>query len=336
MQASEIMTKDVVTVSPDTPVCEIAQLLLAHGISAVPVVDEAGAPIGMVSEGDLVGRSEAEREARRDWWLSLLAEGESLHADFIASLKRPQRKAREIMSAPVVAVTEATEIPEIARLLANYRLKRVPVLRDGKLVGIVSRADLLRALAEATPAPRTARSRGLIAEVIEGFDEHFRGHRAAAAGAAAAARSPAAGQEGLSVADFQGLVADHARAKLAQASERRRVEGEERRRAVTALIEAHIREDDWRRLLHKAREAAERGEKEALLLRFPSELCADAGRAINATLSHWPQTLRGEAAEIYLRWERDLKPRGFHLAARVLDFPHGMPGDIGLFLGWGE
>jgi CBS domain-containing protein len=331
MQASEIMTKDVVTVSPDTPVCEIAQRLLAHGISAVPVVDEAGAPIGMVSEGDLIGRSEAEREARRDWWLSLLAEGESLHADFIASLKRPQRKAREIMSAPVVAVTEATEIPEIARLLANYRLKRVPVLRDGKLVGIVSRADLLRALAEATPAPPTARGRGLVAEVIEGFDEHFLGHRAAAP-----ARSPAAGAEGLSVADFRGLVADHARAKLAQASERRRVESEERRRAVTALIEAHIREDDWKRLLHKAREAAEGGEKEALLLRFPSELCADAGRAINAALSHWPQTLRGEAAELYLRWERDLKPRGFHLAARVLDFPHGMPGDIGLFLVWGD
>jgi hypothetical protein len=61
----------------------------------------------------------------------------------------------------------------------------------------------------------------------------------------------------------------------------------------------------------------------------------DRGRAINSALPDWPTSLRGEAAEIYLRWERDLKPRGFHLIARVLDYPRGMPGDIGLFLAWG-
>ena len=71
-----------------------------------------------------------------------------------------------------------------------------------------------------------------------------------------------------------------------------------------------------------------------MLLRFPADLCTDRGRSVNATLPDWSQTLRGEAAEIYLRWERDLKPGGFHLAARVLDFPGGFPGDIGLFLVW--
>jgi hypothetical protein len=79
-----------------------------------------------------------------------------------------------------------------------------------------------------------------------------------------------------------------------------------------------------------------RGATEFMLLRFPSELCGDGGRAVNAPLPDWPKTLRGEAAEISLRWERDLKPRGFHLAARVLEFPDGKPGDIGLFLAWGR
>jgi len=75
MNARDIMTTEVVSISPETPTNKVAQLLDEKGISAVPVVDDAGAPIGMVSEGDLIGRNEAEREARRDWWLTLLAEG---------------------------------------------------------------------------------------------------------------------------------------------------------------------------------------------------------------------------------------------------------------------
>jgi hypothetical protein len=90
MQAHEFMTKEPVTVSPDTPTPEIARLLLAHKISAAPVVDDAGTPIGMVSKGDLLGRGDADREARRDWWLMLLAEGEALHPDFLATLRNPQ------------------------------------------------------------------------------------------------------------------------------------------------------------------------------------------------------------------------------------------------------
>ena len=98
---------------------------------------------------------------------------------------------------------------------------------------------------------------------------------------------------------------------------------------------AHLRAN-WSRLVHGAREAAERGETEFLLLRFPSQLCSDGGRAINAPDPDWPRTLRGEAAEMYLRWERELRPRGFHIVARVVEFPDGVPGDIGLFLVWGE
>ena len=94
--------------------------------------------------------------------------------------------------------------------------------------------------------------------------------------------------------------------------------------------------NSWREMLHRAREVAESGQKEAMLLRFAKQLCIDDGRAINVAEADWPATLRGEAAEIYLRWERDLKHNGFSLSARVLEFPDGKPGDIGLFLGWGK
>jgi CBS domain-containing protein len=145
MNARDVMTRNVVSVTSDTPLRKIAALLLEKRISAVPVVDANGVPIGMVSEGDLTGRSEAEREARRDWWLTTLAEGEPLNPEFLASLNYPT--ARDMMSAPVITVTEETNLREIARLLTTHRIKRVPVVRDGHIVGIVSRADLVRALA---------------------------------------------------------------------------------------------------------------------------------------------------------------------------------------------
>ena len=113
MKARDVMTPEVVSVRPETPTQEVARLLLRAGISACPVVDEGGAPIGMVSEGDLMGRGEAEREARRDWWLALLAEGEALNEKFVASLHATERRARDVMSAPVVTVTEDTDIAEI-------------------------------------------------------------------------------------------------------------------------------------------------------------------------------------------------------------------------------
>jgi CBS domain-containing protein len=102
----------------------------------------------MVSEGDLIGRDDSDREARLDWWLTLLAEGETLNPAFLASIHSPERRARDVMTAPVVTIGEETEIDEVARLLTAHRIKPVPVLHDGRIVGIVSRADLVRALAE--------------------------------------------------------------------------------------------------------------------------------------------------------------------------------------------
>jgi CBS domain-containing protein len=151
MNARDVMTRDVASVASDTPMRKIAALLLEKRISAVPVVDGSGAPIGMVSEGDLTGRSEAEREARQDWWLMILAEGEPVNPEFLASLSYPT--ARDIMSAPAITVGEETSLEEIAELLTTHRIKRVPVVRDGRIVGIVSRADLVRALAARPHTP---------------------------------------------------------------------------------------------------------------------------------------------------------------------------------------
>jgi CBS domain-containing protein len=148
MKARDVMTTRVVSVGAEASTRDIARLLDDNHISAVPVVDQQGRPVGMVSEGDLVGRDQLSRAARREWWLTLLAEGETLSPVFLASLKSLARPAREVMTAPVVAVDEGTDIAEIAHLLIARGIKRVPVLRDGRIVGIVSRADLVGALAE--------------------------------------------------------------------------------------------------------------------------------------------------------------------------------------------
>jgi CBS domain-containing protein len=333
MKARDVMTATVVSVGPETATREIAKLLRDHGISAVPVVDALGAPTGMVSEGDLIGRDETDREARRDWWLTLLAEGRTLSADFLASLHAPQSRACDVMTAPVVTVAEDTEISDIARSLTAHRIKRVPVLREGRIVGIVSRADLVRALVAEEPKP-AAGNGGALAEAFAGLDRHFL--RRAVDQAEPLATPPAASDPGLTASDFRGLITAHEHKKLEQSQELSRTVAEQRQKRVAELIDRHISDENWRSLLHQAHQSAEQGEKEFMLLGFPSQLCSDGGRTVNAAETGWSETLRGEAGELYLRWEHDLKPLGFQLGARILDYPGGMPGNIGLFLFWGQ
>jgi len=153
MVARDIMTTRVVTVGPETPVEEIARLLLSHHISAVPVVDAGGRLAGIVSEGDLMRRPETATERHPSWWLRLVADSETLAREYT---KTHGRHASDVMTDRVVTVSEETPVAEIARLLEERRIKRVPVVRDGRVAGIVSRADLLRGLAshhEAMPMP---------------------------------------------------------------------------------------------------------------------------------------------------------------------------------------
>lgn len=147
MQASDVMTTRVVTATPDTTVPDLARMMLEHGISAVPILRD-GALVGIVSEGDLLRRAETGTERRRSRWLELATPGSTLAEEYIRS---HANRAEDVMTTNVVSVHPGTELAEIADLLEAKRIKRVPVLHHGKLVGLVSRANLLQALASATP-----------------------------------------------------------------------------------------------------------------------------------------------------------------------------------------
>lgn len=169
---------------------------------------------------------------------------------------------------------------------------------------------------------------------MAGIDAEFF-HDRAHADAKPVARRCDPADRALEAADFQKLASDFELKELQHRDDERRAAAEYRRRRTAQLIDDHVTDAGWRALLQQARRAAEHGDSEFMLLRFPSQLCSDGGRAVNAPDPGWPATLRGDAAEIYLRWERDLKLHGFRLVARVLEFPDGVPGDIGLFLIWG-
>jgi CBS domain-containing protein len=152
------MTTNVITVDPDMSVQAVAQLLSERGISGVPVVDAANHLVGIVSEGDLLHRVETGTERRperltgrrRSWWLDTIGSPQELARDY---LKSHGRTAEDVMTRDVVTVTDTTELADVAMLLEIKRIKRVPVLCDGKLVGIVSRANLVRALAATKSNP---------------------------------------------------------------------------------------------------------------------------------------------------------------------------------------
>jgi CBS domain-containing protein len=142
MIAADIMTKNVITVTPDTPVVDIARLLMEKRISAVPVV-ENGRPVGIVSEGDLLRQVEP-GEPRKPSWLELFFSRDTLAAEYIHA---HARSARQIMTHNVVTVMEDTPLDEIVNILEGKQIKRVPVVDiGGHIVGIVSRANLLQAL----------------------------------------------------------------------------------------------------------------------------------------------------------------------------------------------
>jgi len=145
--AADIMTRTVLTALPDDPVAKVARLLSDHKISAVPVCDAAGHLLGMVSEGDLMRPFSKDHDLKREWWLEMLAEGGELAPAFLDYVKTDHRRAADLMTAPVITATEDMTVPDVAELLSGHLIKRVPVLRDGLIIGIVSRSDIVRALA---------------------------------------------------------------------------------------------------------------------------------------------------------------------------------------------
>jgi len=144
MRAADVMMSEVITVGEDASVQEAARLMAEHGISAVPVVDRDKRVVGMVSEGDLLHRAETGTERRRSWWLDMVVSANQLAGEYV---KSHSGCVKDVMTRDVISVTEETGVADIAILLETNRIKRVPVLLDGRLVGIVSRANLVRALA---------------------------------------------------------------------------------------------------------------------------------------------------------------------------------------------
>ena len=153
MLAKDVMTSPVLTVELDATVQEIARLLIERRVSGVPVLDPGGRIVGIVSEGDLMRRVEHADEHHRSWWLRLFSDATTDATDYV---KTHGRRAADVMARDVMTVEEDTPLHEIAILLEERRIKRVPVVRDGRLQGIVSRANLLQGLAAspmAAPSP---------------------------------------------------------------------------------------------------------------------------------------------------------------------------------------
>ncbi|MBR0883021.1 CBS domain-containing protein [Bradyrhizobium japonicum] len=149
MQVRDVMVSPVITVDANATVREVAQLLLARRISAVPVIDADNKILGIVTEGDLIHRAEAGTERPYSWWLRLLTGDAQLATDYV---KSHAVKVNDIMTRDVVTAAPETPLHEIAMLLENNQIKRVPIVdQQGQLVGIVSRANLLQAIASARP-----------------------------------------------------------------------------------------------------------------------------------------------------------------------------------------
>ncbi|MBN3759752.1 CBS domain-containing protein [Burkholderia sp. Ac-20365] len=149
MLAIDIMTQSVICARPEMTIQEAANHLIDARISGMPVVDANGALIGIISEGDLLHRVETGTERRRSRWLELFSSTRDLAGTFV---KEHGRTVADVMTTKVISIDDTTPIADIAELMERRGIKRVPVMRNGELVGIVTRGNLIRALASTAPA----------------------------------------------------------------------------------------------------------------------------------------------------------------------------------------
>ena len=149
MNVSEIMTQPVLAVSPDTPLTQAVRLMVQHGVSGVPVTGPAGELLGILTEGDLLRRAETGTADRRSGWLTRLLMPGREARDYV---KTHGRRVAELMTDEVKSVSGDATLLDAVATMQRYRVKRLPVTRDGKLVGIISRADIVRRLSSLLPA----------------------------------------------------------------------------------------------------------------------------------------------------------------------------------------
>jgi CBS domain-containing protein len=167
MEVADVMTQDVVSVGPDASIARAVRLMVDRKLSGLPVVDSAGCMVGIITERDFLRRAELGTERERPSWLEFVL-GPGRLADEYVHVHG--RKVKDVMTPQVVSTTEDALLDEVVRLMERHQVKRLPVLRGGRLVGIVSRSDLLRALANlANQAPRTASDAEIRSRVLAEF-----------------------------------------------------------------------------------------------------------------------------------------------------------------------
>lgn len=169
MNVADVMTRHVISVSPDASVEAAAKQMLERGISGLVVVDAKGELAGVVTEGDLLRRDELGTERHRPWWLRMLISPGRQALDFT---RTHGRRVRDVMTEEVVTVSADAPLDEVVEAMEQHRIKRVPVTEDNRVVGVVSRADLLRALVVSSRnhTPPATDDRSLRAAVLDAVD----------------------------------------------------------------------------------------------------------------------------------------------------------------------
>jgi CBS domain-containing protein len=168
MNAADVMKYRVITIGSDATVVEAARLMLENQISGLPVVDSKGALVGMVTEGDLLRRTELGTERHRPHWLEFFVGPGRIAGEYVHT---HGRKIEEVMTRKPVTIDCSTPLETVVALMERHRIKRLPVVEEGRLIGILSRANLLSALAQLAPAaPKTTPSdtevrRRILAEI---------------------------------------------------------------------------------------------------------------------------------------------------------------------------
>jgi len=169
MKVAEVMVTSVHSVGPEASVREVASMMLERRISGVPVVDDKGRILGIVSEGDLIRRPEIETDRAPAGWLHAFLSDEERAREFV---KSHGRKVREVMTQPAICVAPDTPLAVVVRLMERHRVKRLPVVENGKLAGLVTRADLLRTLVSRRTAAPAASSDQDVRERIDAMLRH--------------------------------------------------------------------------------------------------------------------------------------------------------------------
>ncbi len=331
--AADAMTAQIVTVGPDDSARAAAEEMLRLHVSGLPVVDRDGRPLGVVSESDFHFADAGIRQRHRDAWVAILSGGQDVAADYLEALERAGETVRQIMSSPALAVDEQASLAEVADLMTARRVKRILVTRRDKLVGVITRADLLRFFTEAGKRPNAP----VTAEVLEAACSNIRLGLAPPRPPSPPVPAPAPAPEGaVTAASLKELVSAFERNKSKLHEDVLLQARGKRDDAVRKLLAERFTDAELSHLMVLAREAATRGEAGVTALVFPAALCNDGGRMINLPDPDWPRSLCGKAADFYQRWDKELRPLGFGLSARIATFPDGFPGDAELSLVWGR